>query len=349
MISLINTNHLKKLSKVILSLVSIVLIIFLYIQVDFSKILELLKTLKDSKSLIVYILLALMSLIARAERFIIVSKKDSYQNITKIRLLILAATSIRNLSMSVVPFRLGELSIPLILKMNDKEEGITQNIHPIWISVLFDFTALLILSLILLVSILFFEPLAISNLNFSSTQFSILVITLSLTIASMLLFPFFLKKFSDKKLFQFTKKKIPLINSSSDEIFSKIPDLSFSLNFRILSLSLLIRVSKYMSLTLLFYSLNNDLIPNFINSFFISVSFISAELFSTLPGSGIMGFGGYEVVFTYCIKSLVFYSANTINVIAAIHLLGLLVELALAAIIIPLGLIGTRRSFLVGK
>lgn len=298
------------------------------------------KALSISNSLLLYVLLAILSLIARAERFLIINNKDLDIHLTHIRLLVLAGTSIRNLSMSVIPFRLGELSIPLLLRLKNPTEHISKNIHPIWISIIYDLAALLIFSVFFGVAILCSEINEFSISGITIGYYTIVSALFAMIGTALLLLslPMIPKKVSEKHQYHALKIKLPLIKLSIYEILQDIPQINFLRSIRILVLSLLLRTSKYISLAFLFYSLNNSVIPNFTTTLFVVASFVSAELFSSLPGSGVMGFGGYELIFSICMGFFKPELKDAINIVTVIHILGFAVEIILGILIIPLSL-----------
>ena len=123
------------------------------------------------------------------------------------------------------------------------------------------------------------------------------------------------------------------------DFLKQAPNLSFSTSARILILSLIIRIAKYLALTNLFLRLSDGAFPTTNNILAIFISFVGAELVASLPGSGVFGFGGYELAFQSIITSIGPDLRCNLNIITSIHLLGLLTEISFCLLILPIFLL----------
>lgn len=324
----------KILFKIILSSISIGCLWILIGQIDLDSIKNGFVLIKESNSIYLYILLSLISLLARSERFYLLNINSKLSGIKNLRLLIIIGTAIRNISMNFVPLRAGELSIPAILKLSNPKEQIGDTLHPIWISMVFDIIALLLLGLSFVICslILDFNVTEVRNHLGTSSLISILLFGV---IALTALYNFnSLSSILIKLKIGNINFKIFNLDINFKKIITKIPNYTLSQISRLLLLSLVIRVSKYISLSALFFSISETGVPSYELVFFVIISFIIAELASSLPGSGVMGFGGYELVFQYLINHLAPELKCTFNLITSIHLVGFVSEISIATIAI---------------
>jgi hypothetical protein len=335
-------NKLHKIaSKVVFSTISILLLAILVNQLDLNQIKSFLSVLINGKSLLLYVCLAIVSLFARSERFFIIHSISQKSTSLPLRLTILAGTALRNASMSVIPLRIGELSVPTLLRITNPKEKISKNLNPVWISILFDMSALFILGLTLFIAMKFYTNTSLNNSNLKIGFIeNIMIISISFClIFSLLNFTKIISKTLNSIFLKKINIKVFKYHFSPSKISKNIPILTFSLTLRILLLSIIIRISKYLSLTNLFFALSESIEPNLDNIFPIFIAFVSSEIFSSLPGSGVMGFGGYELTFQWILKLLLPLVACTLTTITTIHLIGFIVEIAIACTVIPTCLI----------
>jgi len=252
--------------------------------------------------------------------------------------------------MNFIPLRLGELTVPTLLKFLKTKEKISSTIQPIWISIIFDIVALLFLIVVTLLGALFFEnDLTINQISKFSPQENfwilVVVVLVLVTLSVILIYLTSIsKKFLQNSIINKLSFETKKFSFEPSKIADNIPNLTLGFTSRILTLSLIIRISKYLALASLFFSLSGSSEPSYRNILIILIGFISAEFFSSLPGSGIMGFGGYELTFQFILSTLNPNLICPLSYITSIHLMGLSVELILATIVVPSCLISAKLT-----
>lgn len=323
----------KNIIRILTTTLSVFVIFILY------KFLSLENSIKIFKSInitviIGFSLLSLISLLLRTYRLkiLIRSAKDS---IDPTILDLLFATALRNFLMDFIPFRLAEGGIVAFLKTRGVK--VTQSASAVAFGIILDFIVLA--TLLLPVLIYFYKTF---SAHFPQIDLVLIFLILFTAIGFFILYNFSKSESQASAENQDTgvssKFSLKALKIKRDFI-EELKEVTSSQIYKGIFITLLLRVTKYLSLTILFI----DLIPEIINlettvSYLLisPICFVIAEGFSSLPGSGVLGFGGYELSFTYCFSIFFGSVMDVTSTIFVVHIVNQLVSLTIGLLILSI-------------
>lgn len=302
----------KNLIFILLSVcVSILVFIYFYKNVNATDVLELITNV-DKQALVSFFILSLSMSFFRTWRYLLLldSSKEP-PNPIKLFLIVL----VRNFCSDLLPARLGS-AVYIYLANNRLGTSLALASSSFAVSFLFDIISI---CPIIIFSLIFFNNTeGISNLAIVLSSFTLLFISSFLMFNLSKILILLSKIISKLSFLKSHSNKIALLMlETANELknFMKSGLLS-----KILTLSLLVRILKYLSLSVFLYGLLKPLGYTLaqLNFAKIMIGLISSELAASLPVSGIAGFGAYEGTWAY-IFGLLGFPQNIANLTAVSH------------------------------
>jgi len=329
-------QHRLSVKSILLSLTSLLLFAFLLSKISLNEISESLEH-TNFQILFRFSVLILLGILIRATRYHFLF---TYTKTIEQFWIVLKATSVRNLLMDFLPFRLAELVFVLILKKQGLKLIDSSSI--VGITWIFDLSALLVL---IGGSLLGSSILSESTDVVLSSQVTTGIICLIFGLLLSYLLPFVRRIIlrlhdlipkgdkdteSNSKRVIFYRRLNSLLRIAKEQsevfLFRKITTL--------FCLSLLLRITKYGALSLLFIEMSPDLQNILLESWWkLLLCFIIAEASTSIPGTTFFGFGAYELSFAYIFSSLVQELNGVESKIFSLHLVSQLVEFVVVSLI----------------
>ena len=261
----------------------------------------------DANSVYIFCLLSLTSLLLRSYRYFYALSISSAKKLDFTR--ILAITSVRNLSVDLIPARIGELSYFFLLNLYGISLANSSAVFVVCF--VLDFLVLAILGLLVL--------------SVSTEMLSIfwLLLTILFSASYLLIKLPQILSFLETRFQKLSALKTVL--NSQDLV--KLQSLNFLTMLSLLTIAL--RLAKYSSLFFLLRGVlkgaNYDLSK--FHPLDCTIAFVLAEASASLPASGIMGFGAYEKAWT-----AVMNAGNLTSVIFSVHIITQLVTYFLSGL-----------------
>lgn len=250
----------------------------------------------NRNSIYVFCFLGICSLILRSYRYFYALSLISEKKIEFYKILVVS--SIRNLTVDLLPSRIGELSYFFLLKFYGISFATSASVFIVCF--VLDFLVLAFLGLFIL----------------SASHLALFFILLTILFSASYLLIKLPKTFA--YLENRYPQKIKVLNLEDFEKLQEVKSI-----FKLSLLTLALRLAKYSSLYILLRGVligaNLDLAK--FNPIQSTLAFIFAEASASLPASGIMGFGAYEK--TWCALMNI---PGTVSVIFTVHIISQLVN-----------------------
>jgi uncharacterized membrane protein YbhN (UPF0104 family) len=335
-------NHLLKLFAL---LISSSLVLILISQVSLSTISSYLSNL-SMPALIIFTCISFSGLILRTYRFKMFLRQDNDKEAISFLNLVIAL-SVRNAIMEVLPFRLGEAST--IGYLSIYKIKVIESTRALLACIFLDIISLAIFLALALLGLAFLQDTQGNSKSFLSivtlclsgiltiSFFSYLVVHNIKKIGDILgnTFSSHINKFSHLipnslkhfRPFRGTKTILVLLKKTGKKEWMKG-----------LALSLIIRMLKYFSLSILFI----DTIGNhsrfwdakLYHTLLLPMCFIVSEAVASLPASGFLGFGAYELSFEFCYSLLFHKIPNLTSIIFSVHLITQIVNIVALLVVL---------------
>lgn len=329
-------HHRLSTKSILLSLTSLLLFAFLLSKISLNEISESLEH-TNSQILIKFSILILAGILIRATRYHFLF---TYSKTIEQFWIVLKATSIRNLLMGFLPFRLGELVFVLFLKKQGVKLIDSSSI--VGITWIFDLSALSVLiGGSLLISNFFSDSADLVLSSQVTTGITCIIIGLLLSYVLPFVRRIILRLYdltpkddkdtkSSSKRVDFYRHLNSLLRMAKEQsevfLFRKITAL--------FCLSLLLRITKYGALSLLFIEMSPDMQNILLASWWkLLLCFIIAEASTSIPGTTFLGFGAYELSFAYIFSNFILEVNGIESKIFSLHLVSQLVEFVVVSLI----------------
>lgn len=270
-----------------------------------------------------YVVLSISALIFRALRYrVIVMDVAGFKQCPNV-LSFFTVTALRNAFVDLLPARLGELSFLYFL-----------NRYGVSLVTGGTTFALCFLLDVVVLFLLFFIVAATNDAKY------LLVYLLGVVGLTVILFyllrtgTFFryivnkLRRYRTTTNFKFLEKSLHTIELILSDAALQLDKVKKSGHvFRLFAYTFALRALKYVSLYILLLAVVDQYGFSFrdLNPFLTSVAFITAEAVASLPISGIMGFGSYELTWTMVFKLIKSPAFEIMRVIFVVHIISQIV------------------------
>ena len=228
-------------------------------------------------------------------------------------------TIVRNMTVDMLPARLGELSY---IAMLNRGYGVPSNICFSSLSISFVFDILALLFIII--------PIIIYQLITTTVHGWLINAVIAIVFISILLFVFLFFGFKNFTQILIKRKGVIFENKFAKKIILFLSDFSLAIEktrqsgclLKTLILSIGVRIAKYAGIYFLFLAVVKPSFPQFASAGIVSVisALLGAEGASALPIPAFMSFGTYEAGGTLVFKLLGFKNIESLITMISIHI-----------------------------